>query len=38
MTLDAIGNAAGVSSGTVERQNMRIARGLGFGERTQSMD
>ncbi len=33
MTLDAIGYAAGVSSGTVGKYYMMIARGLGFSER-----
>ncbi|MGY5852795.1 MAG: hypothetical protein RTU92_04440 [Candidatus Thorarchaeota archaeon] len=33
MTLDLIGYAAGVSSSTVGKYYMTIARGLGYGER-----
>ncbi len=38
MTLDAIGYAAGVSSGTVGKYYMMIARGLGYSERSPDLE
>ena len=38
MTLDAIGSAAGVSSSTVGKYYMAIARGLGYSERNPEVE